>query len=496
MTFKEYDDYDGLGLAALVDKGELSPAELVEACLSRIEARNPAINAVVHRMDARAREQAAGPLPEGPFRGVPMLLKDLHAEDAGEPCTGSSRLLAGYVPDRDSELVRRYKASGAVIVGRCNTPEFGIYGVTESALRGPCRNPWDLSRTPGGSSGGSGAAVAARMVPMAHGGDGGGSIRIPASHCGLVGLKPTRGRNPMGPVRGESWGGLVAEHVLTRSVRDCAAMLDATHGPDPGAPYQARDPERPFLDEVGADPGRLRIAYTTSPIFADASSPECVEAVEQAAALASELGHEVEEVRPSFNRELLVKAYLLMVCGGVAAGVRHAAQLAGREPRGEDLEPATWMMKLIGERTTAADYVWHQQAIHRASRDLGAFFGQWDVFLTPTVALPPVEIGAFDLKGSERALIKILRATRSRKLIDIALQEMPRGPMSATPNTMLFNMTGQPALSLPLHWTSEGLPIGTQWVGRFGDEATLLSLAAQLEAARPWKDRTPPNLPG
>ncbi|HVV85066.1 MAG TPA: amidase, partial [Kofleriaceae bacterium] len=263
MRFPEYDDHDATGLAALVRGGEVSAAELVEAAIERIEARNPRLNAVVHTSYDRARREAKAPRtgPFAPFAGVPFLLKDLMAEDAGEPSTSSCRLGSGWRATEDSELVARYKRAGLIVVGRTNTPELGIMGTTEPAMRGPARNPWDPTRSTGGSSGGSAAAVAARLVPAAHGGDGGGSIRIPAAHCGLVGLKPTRGRNPTGPIAGEHWAGLVEEHVVTRSVRDAAALLDATSGPDVGAPYQVRDPARPFADEVGQPPGALKIAF-------------------------------------------------------------------------------------------------------------------------------------------------------------------------------------------------------------------------------------------
>jgi amidase len=489
--FPEYDEHDALGLAELVHKGEVSPAELVEAAIERIEARNPALNAVVHKNYERARRQAASELPDGPFRGVPFLLKDLGAEDAGEPCTASTAALLSWCPDRDAELVARYKRAGLVILGRTNSPELGIYGVTEPRLRGPARNPWDLGRTPGGSSGGS-AAVASRMVPMAHGGDGGGSIRIPAAHCGLVGLKPTRARNPSGPFAGEQWGGQVVEHVLARSVRDSAAALDATHGPDTGAPYVAPAPERPFLEEVGRTPGRLRIAFTTASLYAEQAHPDCVRAVQEAARLAEELGHELVEARPDFDRERLVRAYLLIVSVGTAAAVRGIAAQTGRPPRAADYEEPTWLLRIIGEKVGAARYEEARQFVQLEARRIAGFFEAHDVLLTATAARPPVRVGELAPKPSERAAIQLLRVLPLRRLLFLALDQMAHGPLTATPNTMLFNQTGQPAVSLPLFWNAEGLPIGTQWVGRFGDEATLIRLASQLEKARPWAARRPP----
>lgn len=493
MGFAEYDDFDGLGLAELAAKGEICARELVEEAISRIEALNPKLNAVVHTCFERAREHAQGDLPDGPFRGVPFLLKDLKAEDAGQPATYGTELLKDHKATQDCELVKRFKASGVVVLGRANTPEFGIYAVTEPRLYGPCRNPWNPEHTPGGSSGGSASAVAARFVPLAHGGDGGGSIRIPASHCGLVGLRPTRARNPMGPFAGESWSGFVSEHVLTRSVRDSAAMLDATasHGSDPGAPYQVHPPARPFLQEVGADPGKLKIAFCREALFGKQTHADNQAALDAAIALAQELGHEVVEAKPEFDKQLLIKAYLLTVATGVATDVRTVGEKAGKTPTADHFEKPTWLLKLIGEKVSAAEYMWHRQAIHKAARKIAAFFGEHDVFLTPTTALPPVKIGELAPSRSESMQLSLLHTAPVKGLLMKALDVLAEDSLAATPNTMLFNQTGQPAISLPLYWNAGGLPIGTQWVGRYGDEATLLRLASQIEQARPWKDRKP-----
>jgi len=491
LPMPEYERYDALGLAELVARGEVSPRELVEAAIARIERDNPRLNAVVHTQFDRAHAEAARELPEGPFRGVPMLLKDLLAEDVGEPSTQSTRLLVGHLHEREAEMVRRFRRAGLVVLGRTNTPEFGIYGVTEPALRGPARNPWDTDHTPGGSSGGSGAAVAAGMVPVAHGGDGGGSIRIPAAHCGLVGLKPTRARNPAGPFSGERWGGLVCEHVLTRSVRDTAAMLDAVSGPDLGAPYHVLPPDRPFAEEVGAPTGRLRIAWTTRALFGKETHPDNVAAVHDAAALAEELGHEVEEALFDYDQAALVRAYFVIISAGVNQGVRAAGEVAGRTPRPADFEPPTWMLKRIADKLTAGEHAHARHTIQAAGRAIAPFFERYDVLLTPTTARPPARVGEFALSGKEKLLLNVLRALPARRLLLKALDDLADNALAATPNTMLFNMTGQPAISLPLSWNSAGLPIGTQWVGRFGDEATLLRLAAQLEVARPWLERRP-----
>ena len=494
MRFPEYDEHDAVGLAALVASGQVSAEELVEAAIARIEARNPALNAVVHTMFERARKEAKVPRT-GSFAGVPFLVKDLLAEDAGEPSTSSCTLGSAWRADRDCELIARYKRAGLIIVGRTNTSELGIMGTVESAMRGAAHNPWDLTRSTGGSSGGSGAAVAARIVPAAHAGDGGGSIRIPAAHCGAVGLKPTRARNPVGPVGGEHWAGLVEEHVISRSVRDTAALLDATAGPDLGAPYQVRDPARAFAAEVGQPPGKLRIAFTRGPLFAEKIDADCQAAVVDAAALARSLGHDVEEAMPTFDRPALIRAYLFIVAAGVSTDLAVAAARAGRAVRARDVEPATWLLNLIARALPTSDYVAALELVRRTSRQVATFFTRFDVLLTATAARPPVVLGELDLTRSERFQLGALRALPLRRLLMKSVDEMARGPLAATPNTQLFNMTGQPAISLPLFWNAAGLPIGTQWVAPFGKDDLLLRLAAQLEEARPWAQRRPPAIP-
>jgi amidase len=492
MRLPEYDDLDALALAELVRKKELSPAEVLEAAIERIEARNPRLNAVVHALHDRARARTWS-LPQGPLRGVPMLLKDLKLQLAGTPTTNSSRLTMGAVATRSSVLAERYEAAGLQIVGKTNTPEFGIMGITEPDVRGPCKNPWDLGRTPGGSSGGSASAVAARMVPVAHGGDGGGSIRIPASACGLFGLKPTRGRVTMAPFAGEAWGGFVQEHVLARSVRDSAALLDAVDAPTPGEPYGVQPKARPWLDEVGASPGKLRIAFTRSALYADRTHPDCAAAVDDAVELLGELGHEMTEARPSFPREDMVRAYFLTVATGVARFVEQATEIAGKKrPDPADFEPATWLLALIAWKTTAPQLLAAQQVMQRTSRDVAAFFESHDLFLTSTLAQPPALVGELGLSAVERAQMALLTALPLGKLLDIALDKMGSGKLSYTPNTQLFNQTGQPAMSVPLHWSAAGLPTGVQLAARFGDEATLFRVGAQLEAARPWASKRPP----
>jgi amidase len=495
--FPEYDRHDALGLAELVRTRQVSAAELVETAIAHIEAINPRLNAVIHAMYDHARAAAAQPLPSGPFAGVPFLVKDLVSEVAGVPFNAGSHALHGYVPDHDSHLMARFRAAGLILVGKTNTPEFGLVPVTEPALFGPTHNPWDLTRSPGGSSGGSAAAVAARLVPMASGGDGGGSLRVPASACGVIGLKPSRGRTPVGPDRGELWSGLAGEHVISRSVRDTAAMLDATAGPDPGAPYHAPPPARPFLDEVGADPGRLRIAYTTRSLLGTAVAPECVEATTRTARLLADLGHEVEEVAPTVDREPVVLAYLLLVCVHVAADVEEIATLRGRRFAAQ-VEPATRAMELVGRSARAHELEAAMRVLHRATRKVGAFFERHDVLLTPTLPMLPVTTGSMQPTRFELGMLRAIGAMRAGSWLRRMgmLEKIAAKVFEYVGFTAIFNVTGQPAVSLPLAWSPEGLPIGMQFVARYGDEAMLLRLAAQLEAAQPWADRRPPVCAG
>ena len=490
--FAEFGRYDGLGLAELVRKGDVKPAELVEEAIERVEARNPRINAVVWKLYDSARKAAAGPLC-GPFAGVPFFVKDLMAPVAGAPMSQGNRRLAHIVRDADAEVVKRYRRAGLVLVGKTNVPEFGLAPVTESEALGPCRNPWDLTRTPGGSSGGSAAAVAAGLAPMANATDGGGSIRIPASCCGLVGLKPTRGRTPSGPFAGEIWRGFSACHALTRSVRDCAALLDATQGADVGAPYEIKAPQRPYLDEVGAAPGKLRIAYTASPLLARAVHPDCVAGVEATVALLEGLGHELVEAAPPIEREPLILSFMKVIAGETRADVEASAGLVGRRLGFADFEAATYVVGLLGKSWSAGDYASAARHLQTWARGVGAFFADFDALLTPTLAAPPPLIGALKPTGAEAAMLNVvgrLEAGWFLKLTGLAKLLLQK-PLAFAPYTPLFNVTGQPAISLPLHWNEAGLPIGMQFVSRWGDEATLFRLAAQLEKARPWFERTP-----
>jgi amidase len=493
LTQAEYLARDGLGLAELVAAGEVTPDDLLDVAVARTAALNPVLNAVVHSMESDARAAAKTPL-SGPFAGVPFLTKDLQSTWAGHPTSAGTRALRDLPRERDSELARRWRAAGLLVFGKTSTPEFGLLPYTEPRAFGPCRNPWDPTRTPGGSSGGSAAVVAAGIVPMAGGGDGGGSIRIPAACCGLFGLKPTRGRTPSGPDFGLLWRGAIVEHAITRSVRDSAALLDATAGPDPGAPFEIRPARRAYLDEVTTGPGRLRVAYTARPPFQAAVDPECVAAVEDAARLLDELGHEVDAVTPDFDAEGFQKAFLTMVVGELGADLDDARQLLGRKPKPRELEPVTRALALLADVTPAREYATTLRWLERLGRRVGAFFVDYDLLLTPSLAAPAPEVGSLGPHGVEKALVTLLgtvgsgRLLRAVRLIDQAAEDA----MAFTPFTPIFNVTGQPAMSIPLRWTDAGLPVGVQLVARLGAEDVLFRLAGQLERARPWFGRLPP----
>jgi amidase len=463
---------DATAQADLVRRKQVKPVELIDSAIERIERLNPKLNAVITPMYDQAREQAKKVVPNGPFGGVPFLLKDLGATLSGTRMCLGSAFLQDFVPDHDSELVVRLKRAGLIFVGKTNTPEFGILPTTEPHFFGPSRNPWDTGRTTGGSSGGSAAAVAAGMVPFAHANDGGGSIRIPASCCGLFGLKPTRARNPLGPDLGDMMSGLVAEHAVTRSVRDSAALLDATAGPEVGDPYWAPPPARPFLKEVGADPGQLKIAFTTETGTGEKLHPDCIDAVRDAAALCKELGHVVTEAAPVVAGELVSQFFMNVFGAGCAWTINVFAFLTGKTPAAENFEPLTWALYQMGNQLTASDYLFAVTGLQRVSRDIAQFLLDYDVWLTPTLGEPPVPLGTFE-SPPDNPLQGLMRAAQF------------------VPFTPLCNFTGQPAMSMPLYWNKEELPIGTHFVGRFGDEATLFRLAAQLEQARPWAHRRP-----
>lgn len=469
----QFTSLDATALAVLVRQRQVKAIELVDAAIERIERLNPTLNAVVTPMYEEARKAALGKLNDGPFAGIPFLLKDLGAPFAGVRMTMGSAFLRNFVPDHDNELVARLKRAGLIIIGKTNTPELGILPTTEPRLFGASHNPWDINRTPGGSSGGSAVAVAALLVPMAHANDGGGSIRIPASCCGLFGLKPTRARNPLGPDFGDIFSGLVIDHAVTRSVRDSAALLDATAGPDVGDPYWAPPPARPFLQEVGVDPGRLRIAFTTAAPPGVKVHADCISALLDTAALCADLGHEVVEAAPEVNGELVTQSFMALWSAGCAWTIDGLGFVTGRTPAQDQFEPLTWALYEMGRKQSASSYLLSLTFLQRVARDIARFLLKYDVWLTPTLGEPPVPLGTFDSP------------------VEDPLRGLRRAEAFA-PFTPICNATGQPAMSVPLYWNAQGLPVGVHFVARFGDEATLFRLAAQLESARPWAGRRPP----
>ena len=494
MSISEYGKYDGLGLADLVCTGKVTPAELVEEAIQRIESHNPKLNAVINKLYDRARETAKSDLPDGPFKGVPFLMKDLISTLEGVPTSYGNKLWKDIPAKVDSELARRWMNSGVVVIGKTNTPEFGLTPYTEPETFGPAHNPWDTTRTTGGSSGGSAAAVAARIVPIASGGDGGGSIRIPSAACGVFGLKPTRGRTPSGPEVGETWQGFAIEHVLTRSVRDSAAMLDATAGADVGAPYVI--PEAgPFLKEVSKNPGKLKIAFSTKPMLGKNVHPDCVQGVEETVKLLGELGHEVEEAAPVIDGEAYSLAFLTIVAAHLRADIEEAAEASGKKVSVDDFDVSTYGVGMFSTVLKASDYARAIRYLQKISREVGRFFEKYDVLLTPVLNQPPVKIGELAPSASEQTTIKLIGRTGATWILDAIgiIKPLAAQTFEFIPWTPVFNVTGQPAMSVPLHWNAAGLPIGMHFVGRWGDEATLFRLAGQLEQARPWADKVPPG---
>ncbi|HUB85472.1 MAG TPA: amidase [Rhizomicrobium sp.] len=474
--FKEYQKYDAVGLAELVARREVSASELLDTAMARAEEVNPAINAIVRPLEKEARNAIDAGLPSGPLSGVPFLLKDISAHMKGVPTSSGARILANFTPDADSALVTAYRNAGLVIFGKTNTPELGLAATTEPVLFGPSRNPWNLERTTGGSSGGAAAAVAAGIVPAAHASDGGGSIRTPASCCGLFGMKPSRGRVSLAPFAGEGWGGLSQQHAVTRSVRDSAVLLDIASQPQLGDPYWAPPPERPFAQEVGRDPGKLRIGFTTAALTWGTLQAPCVAGVRNTAALCESLGHHVEEVIFPGNFQMMAAAVNVVVSASVAYTLDNEADRRGSPIRPEEVETLTWSIYQESKRGTAVAYATALQTIHAFGRTLSSLFSRFDVLLLSTNGKPPVALGSMNTNAAD-------------------LTDYGEKLYTFMPNTQPFNVGGQPAMTMPLAWSDEGLPVGVQFAARNGDEATLFRLAAQIEAAAPWADRRPPEEP-
>lgn len=490
--FTDYPNHDALGLAALVREKQVSPAELLDAALARAEAVNPKLNAIITPMHEQARQRVKEPL-EGPFAGVPFLTKDLFQEVAGVPTAYGCKALkaAQYQPDFTAEITQRWLKAGVVIFGRTNTPEFGAKGITEPEAWGPTRNPWNLDHTPGGSSGGSAAAVAAGIVPMAGANDGGGSIRLPAGHTGLFGIKPGRGRTPWGPRHGELMHGAAMNHIVSRSVRDSAAMLDATHGPETGSLFHIAPPERPYLEEVSRAPGRLKIAFTTrSPIRTEVH-PEAVKAVQDAARLLESLGHHVEEAEPAIDGMRLAQDFILTWFANCAATVDEIKAQTGCGDSGFELD--TLAMVAFGRAIRGNEYVAGYMRWSEYCAQLGAFHQRYDLFMTPTMAMPPARIGEIATPPWQRVAMKLLMALRLSRVVlkSGMIEDMVRENLKWVPFTQLGNLTGIPAMSVPLHWTADGLPLGVHFMAPHSGEGLLFRLAGQLEQARPWFDKRP-----
>jgi len=467
---------DGVAQAELVRRGQVSAVELVRAAIERIEALNPLLNALVDQSFDRALDEAAAG-PSGPFAGVPFLVKDLVVEREGLPFTEGSRFLRGNLGAFTSEIVRRWERAGLVILGQTNSPEFGMVPTCEPLLHGPTRNPWNLDRSTSGSSGGSAAAVASGMVPMAHANDLGGSIRYPASACGLFGLKPTRARVSLAPEYGDAISGWAIEHAVTRSVRDSAALLDAVRGPALGDPYAAPVVERPYADEIGRDPGRLRIGWTARTASGEPSHPDCVAAVEDTAALCESLGHELVEMTVPPIDARTGNAIGTVFAVATAWIVGYWERRLGRAASDEELEPLTREYLRQGRATAAADYLLAIEDTQAYARQvafaLSSAHNGVDLFLNPTLSEPPAPIGEIT------------------SIDDEPLRAAVRGGRTVAHSGVVANITGNPAMSVPLSWNNDGLPIGVHFLGRFGDEGLLFRLASQLEAARPWADRWP-----
>jgi amidase len=491
-TFKEYDSFDGLGLANLVQQGVISPKELLEAAIERIELLNPKLNAVIYKMYEQAYATIKSPLPKSQFQGVPFLLKDLLADYAGAPLSMGSRFTRGCVSSHDSELVKRYKKAGLVILGKTNVPEFGLGAVTEPEAFGPTRNPWNMTLTSGGSSGGSAVAVATRMVPMAHGGDGAGSLRIPAAYCGVFGFKPSRGRTPAGPRFQRLWLGMVTEHVITRTVRDSAAMLDISSGIDLGSSICLPVPSRTFLSSLEMRAPKLRIAMTERPFFSGQTlSEEYSQALKDAAQLCQQLGHQVDSVSLKINEEDVLRAFMIVMVAETTTDLNLIAQTIGKKINYHELEKLSAIVYRAGKCFNAADYAWAIQTLDSASKQLAQFFVDYDVLMTPTMIRPPSPIGHDKPDRFEQILIDIiLKAPGGPWMREFVYRGTQRN-FALIPYTPIFNVTGQPAMSVPLSWDKNGLPIGIQFAGRVGEDAGLLQLAQQLENAQPWIKKKP-----
>jgi amidase len=498
MKFEEYRSLDATTQATLIRKKEVTATELLELAIARVEAVNGPLNAVVLKLYDEARRQASGPLGEGPFAGVPFLIKDLDVQLKGTKYTAGTRLLKDYVSAESSEVVNRIQRSGLIIFGKTNTPEFGLTPYTEGKLLGTCHNPWNTAHTTGGSSGGSGSAVAAGIVPMALASDGGGSIRIPASCCGIFGIKPSRGRVSNGPLYGQMWEGAVTSGIVSRSVRDAAAYIDVVQGAVDGDPYVIQAPERPYTEEVKLPAGKLRIGYSYQMPkgFDFPIDPENIKAIEMTVKLLRSLGHEVEEIELPFDKTLHTHLLYTLVMSHTSALIDYISELRGRKAQVDEVEPNTWLMYKLGKKFTAADAAGASLRWNKVARAMGDFHRRYDMLLTPTLGRKPFQTGALQSSAAEESALKLLNSLGISAIVKYTglIEKIATNIYSWIPYPPLANITGQPSMTVPLHWSEDGLPVGVMFTARMNDEAGLFRLAAQLEQAQPWFDRVPPEI--
>ena len=482
MTFDEYRKHDATALAALVKKKEVTPQELLDIAIKRTEEVNPKYNAVVTKLYDLAKEQIKSVNPDAPFAGVPYLIKDLGPQLKGTRYTCGSKLLANNISAANSAVTDRMLQAGLVIFGKTNTPEFGITPYTESTFLGAAHNPYNPAHTTGGSSGGSAAAVAAGIVPMASANDGGGSIRIPASCCGLFGLKPSRGRVSLGPENGELWGGAVCEGIVSRSVRDSALYYDLVQGATEGDPYKIQRPERPYAEEITIHPGKLVIGYSTEHPFDVQQDPENIKAIEKTVALLRELGHEVHEVKLPFKKELMTHLLYAMVYGELSATLDYLGEIRGKRPQRNEVEPNTWLLYKLGHSFSANSFALAQLKWNEACRNMARFHQQYDLLLTPTLGMRPFKIGALQNSFFEQIALRAMNVLGISSVVKYTgLIEKTAGKIfSWIPYAPLANITGQPSMTMPLHVSADGLPVGVMFTGRLNDEGTMFRLASQL----------------
>jgi amidase len=493
MKFEEYRKHDATSLAALVKNKEVTPAELLDLAIARTEEVNPKINSVVTKFYDKAKEQLKQLDINAPLAGVPFLLKDLGPQLKGTPYSAGSRIFNGYISPENSVVTDKALKAGLLIFGKSNVPEFGLTPFTESELWGPARNPWNTEHTTGGSSGGSAASVAAGIVPIASANDGGGSIRIPASCCGVFSMKPSRGRVSLAPQSGELWGGAVCEGVVSRSVRDSALYYDLIQGSSPGDPYIIQQPERPYAEEIKLPVGKLKIGFSLEQPILPKQDPENIKAIEFTVKLLQDLGHEVQEVKLPYKKELLTEILYAMVYGETSALLDFIGELRGRRPQRSDVEPNTWLLYKLGKSFSANDFSLAKLKWNEACRKVAKFHTQYDLLLTPTLGMKPFKIGALQNSAIEQFALKAMNALGISSVVKYTglIEKTAEKIFGWIPYAPLANITGQPSMTVPLYWSDDKLPIGIMFTGRMNDEATLFRLAAQLEQARPWFDKVP-----